>query len=273
MKRLYTIRLYKKHDMDLLSLRLRGVDLADAVHQSLIAFVEGRDMILSLPPSRNNDDKRINTVTKIEKKITLDDEDDIDVEIINMLERINEGAWNNFFKNILRMYLWHPYAENYIKSSKDLQFFENQTEIYKKNKEKFATRREKRKKVKKLNQQVKKEETSKSHSSIPSPESIPQKVYDNIIDLTDEENTPVKKGAPAEKITSDTDIEPIARNKSVQANEAVSHSYGFSMASFEQNVSNHPVSKSNTDVAHQIYDSKEDDDMDDITKAFSELLM
>lgn len=279
MKRVYTIRLYQKHDMDLLSLRLRGVDLADAVHQSLAAFIEGRNMIL-FPPhaTKSSDLMENNTATKVEKKMVLDDEDSMDVQIIDMLDRINEGSWNNFFKNLLRMYLWHPYAENYVKSAEDLKFFEERASIYKQNREIWATRKEIRRKPKSKSSPAKKEK--KQRQELPKTEPVKKvetPVYDDVIDLDEWDVSAKETTKTAVPVLDTPTTAPNVLNK---PEEPTSISYEPEIP--EERVreprildpaSQTPVEEKQP-ISYEPETSEDDkDDMDDITKAFSELLM
>ena len=278
MRRLYTIRLYRKHDMDLLSLRLRNVDLADAVHQALIAFIEGRDMILSLPHFKNYDcGEHISTASKTEKKLILDDDDDVDREIICMLERINEGSWNNFFKNILRMYLWHPYAENYVKSEADLKYFEEKTELYKKNKEKLVARRQITKKSR-VKTTVSEKNNEKKYSNKSSSINFGETQHSQSFSHSNRYPTDIKNidedrmgknGYPTEMPEKNPDWE-IKQVEEIEdlTDELPSKSQNSVIPSFIQESEEKSTSQPYVEET-----AEEDDDMDDITQAFSELLI
>lgn len=45
--RSFVVRFYTKHDIDLLPLYYRNVNVPDTIHQVLVAFVEGEELILS----------------------------------------------------------------------------------------------------------------------------------------------------------------------------------------------------------------------------------
>ena len=53
--RSFVVRFYTKHDIDLLPLYYRNVNVPDTIHQVLVAFVEGEELILSLPNPTEED--------------------------------------------------------------------------------------------------------------------------------------------------------------------------------------------------------------------------
>ena len=115
MSRSFAIRFYTKHDIDLLTLYYRNVDVANVMHQVLVAFIKGEEFLLSLPnPSEDDFQPQSTHGAKVEYRLFLDEEDATDRQIIEMIDKINPGAWNNFFKSLLRLYLWRPIAENFL---------------------------------------------------------------------------------------------------------------------------------------------------------------
>ena len=93
-----------------------------------------------------------------------------------MIDKINPGAWNNFFKSLLRLYLWRPIAENFLNNKEDYLYFTEKLYPFTKDKCKMMliTRKKPAKRRKKM---VKKRTTS-----IPSPETsyIPPKIEKTI---------------------------------------------------------------------------------------------
>ena len=55
MSRSFAIRFYTKHDIDLLTLYYRNVDVANVMHQVLVAFIKGEEFLLSLPNPSEDD--------------------------------------------------------------------------------------------------------------------------------------------------------------------------------------------------------------------------
>ena len=45
MSRSFAIRFYTKHDIDLLTLYYRNVDVANVMHQVLVAFIKGEEFL------------------------------------------------------------------------------------------------------------------------------------------------------------------------------------------------------------------------------------
>ena len=95
--RSFVVRFYTKHDIDLLPLYYRNVNVPDTIHQVLVAFVEGEELILSLP-NPTEEDFLPKSGVKVEYKVALNENDPTDKKIIEMLEKINDGARTNFLK-------------------------------------------------------------------------------------------------------------------------------------------------------------------------------
>ena len=173
MSRSFAIRFYTKHDIDLLTLYYRNVDVANVMHQVLVAFIKGEEFLLSLPnPSEDDFQPQSTHGAEVEYRLFLDEEDATDRQIIEMIDKINPGAWNNFFKSLLRLYLWRPIAENFLNNKEDYLYFTEKLYPFTKDKCKMMliTRKKPAKRRKKM---VKKRTTS-----IPSPETsyIPPKI-------------------------------------------------------------------------------------------------
>ena len=203
MSRSFAIRFYTKHDIDLLTLYYRNVDVANVMHQVLVAFIKGEEFLLSLPnPSEDDFQPQSTHGAKVEYRLFLDEEDATDRQIIEMIDKINPGAWNNFFKSLLRLYLWRPIAENFLNNKEDYLYFTEKLYPFTKDKCKMMliTRKKPAKRKKKM---VKKHTTS-----IPSPETpIPPKIEktkEEPIDLMPEavikqsppESTPISPPMP-----------------------------------------------------------------------------
>ena len=69
MSRSFAIRFYTKHDIDLLTLYYRNVDVANVMHQVLVAFIKGEEFLLSLPnPSEDDFQPQSTHGAKVEYK-------------------------------------------------------------------------------------------------------------------------------------------------------------------------------------------------------------
>lgn len=176
--RSFVVRFYTKHDIDLLPLYYRNVNVPDTIHQVLVAFVEGEELILSLP-NPTEEDFLPKSGVKVEYKVSLNENDPTDKKIIEMLEKINDGARTNFLKTLLRLYLWRPVAENFLNNEEDYQFFADKIHPFIKDKPKMMLRIRKRKARKKTISTV-----------IPSPDMVrsyaPPEEKEDIVDLTSE---------------------------------------------------------------------------------------
>ena len=112
-KKRYTIRLYQRHDMDLITFcELYEVSFARAAYCVLKSFVKGETFVLAIPPKKMNSDDELKHL--YHKKLILDTEKDKDV--IALLENVLPGYKNSFIKNLLRQYIRMPATELYMKS-------------------------------------------------------------------------------------------------------------------------------------------------------------
>ena len=114
----YTIRLYRLHDLDLITfIMTHEFDIMHAIYSSVTAFAKGEAFLISIPL------RRVYTKTLI-----LDTEKD--ALTISMLDRISPGKRNNFFKNLLRLYLMYPFSECFFNSPEDLQYLEKKLKVF-----------------------------------------------------------------------------------------------------------------------------------------------
>ena len=112
-KKRYTIRLYQRHDMDLITFcELYEVSFARAAYCVLKSFVKGETFVLAIPSKKMNSDDELKHL--YHKKLILDTEKDKDV--IALLENVLPGYKNSFIKNLLRQYIRMPATELYMKS-------------------------------------------------------------------------------------------------------------------------------------------------------------
>lgn len=123
----YTIRLYRLHDLDLITfIFTHEFDLMHAVYSAVKAFANNEAFIIKIPPITATELPQLRRVYT--KSLILDTEKDKDA--IDMIERIVPGRRNNFFKNLLRLYLMYPFSEYYFESREDLHFFEDKLKVF-----------------------------------------------------------------------------------------------------------------------------------------------
>lgn len=126
-KKRYTIRLYRLHDLDLITfIMTHEFDIMHAIYSSVTAFAKGEAFLISIPPLTTTEMPQLRRVYT--KTLILDTEKD---ELtISMLDRVSPGTRNNFFKNLLRLYLMYPFSECFFNSSEDLHFFEEKLKVF-----------------------------------------------------------------------------------------------------------------------------------------------
>lgn len=123
----YTIRLYRLHDLDLITfIMTHEFDIMHAIYSSVSAFAKGEAFLISIPPINNSEMQQLRRVYT--KTLILDTEKD--ALTISMLNRISPGKRNNFIKNLLRLYLMYPFSESFFKSPEDLQYFEEKLKVF-----------------------------------------------------------------------------------------------------------------------------------------------
>jgi hypothetical protein len=127
-KKKYTLRLYKTHDLDLITLiELYEYDIVKAVYCSLTAFSHGDVFVIKTPAKRQT---KMGILKKVySRQLRLDREKDGDA--ISILEMIAPGYRNNFLKNLLRQYICNPVTELFLLDNTDAQFFYNRFDIFK----------------------------------------------------------------------------------------------------------------------------------------------
>ena len=127
-KRVYQkIRLYKAHDLDLISfLDSHHMDFRKAVYCSLTAFAKGELFVIKIPPRIPNPGP---LRRKYEFNLSLNPE--TDRAVIDMIDGITNGYKNNFIKNLLRMYLCTPISAEFLKDPSRLSLFEEKFRMFK----------------------------------------------------------------------------------------------------------------------------------------------
>ena len=124
-----TIRLYKAHDLDLITFyETHQFNIIKAMYSALVSFSKKEHFVIEVPPQRL---KQLNNVRRVyQKTLILDDEKD--AEAINLLSKIAEGYRNNFLKNLLRLYLCNPISEEFLINKKDEDFFNDMFSVFRK---------------------------------------------------------------------------------------------------------------------------------------------
>lgn len=111
----YTIRLYRLHDLDLITfVETHEFNIISAIYSSLTAFAKGEVFVIEIPPRRQIQLPKLSRVYT--KALVLDTE--VDQEAIELLNKIGQGYRNNFLKNLLRLYLCNPLSEEFFKNIK-----------------------------------------------------------------------------------------------------------------------------------------------------------
>lgn len=122
------IRLYRAHDLDLISLMEEyEFNFTKALYCAITAFVNGetfvvKDLELRYTPKSYKKKSILRVLTLNEEK---------DKKAILFLEGIEKGYRNSFLKNLLRLYLCRPIASAYFGSDKDAMEAEAMCEIFK----------------------------------------------------------------------------------------------------------------------------------------------
>lgn len=128
-KRVYIIRLYRLHDMDLLSFcGTYKFNFVKGLYCVLTAFAAGETFTVKIP------EKRETAIPKFKrsyaKRLTLDE--DKDKEVIEMLDMIADGYKNSFMKNLMRLYLCYPLSDEFLISPTYHNYFMSLFEIFRK---------------------------------------------------------------------------------------------------------------------------------------------
>lgn len=124
----YRIRLYRVHDLDLITfIETHEFNLTKGVYCALTAFSHSDFFIINIPPKR---EKNLEIKKRVySKQLSLDEEKD--AKAIEIMNKIAPGYRNNFLKNLLRQYLCTPISETFLNDELDSQFFYSKFEIFK----------------------------------------------------------------------------------------------------------------------------------------------
>lgn len=116
-KKIYSLRLYYPHDIDLLSfIETHDIDFSETAGDILRAFFNQEFFILNPEPRT---EPFIGTRKRIcRRELILDEDDEKDQKIISCLSAIKKGCINNFVKNLFRLYLCMPISRNELNWTK-----------------------------------------------------------------------------------------------------------------------------------------------------------
>lgn len=143
----YNVRLYVTHDLDLVSLYLKGYHLSLAIREAVTALCEGRVFRYRI---KDQADAKRNDRKIISLRVRFDREEDEDV--ISLLERLPNK--NLFLKNVLRLYLLRPF-ESLETDMDDNTFFESKFQAFKRPEEIDLPRKTNRRVIRRRKQETK----------------------------------------------------------------------------------------------------------------------
>lgn len=114
--RRYTVRLYRVHDYDLISLMLmHNFDIRKAIYISLTNFCKSKRVVFRIPPQIYQKPEDMNWVYTM--TIYIDSEKDED--IVRLMNMIQPGCRNSFLKGLLRLYICDPAPDIFMESPSD----------------------------------------------------------------------------------------------------------------------------------------------------------
>ena len=128
MKKKYFIRLYRAHDLDLITfVQSHRFNLNHALYVAITAFSKRDIFVIAVPPQKETNVEKFKRVYSY--SLILDTEKD--AKAIEVLEKIKPGFKNNFLKNLLRIYLCYPLSEAFLSNEADLSIFEEKLSGFK----------------------------------------------------------------------------------------------------------------------------------------------
>lgn len=114
--RRYTVRLYRVHDYDLISLMLmHNFDIRKAIYISLKNFCKSKRVVFRIPPQIYQKPEDLNWVYTL--TVYIDPEKDED--IVHLMNMIQSGCRNSFLKGLLRLYICDPAPDIFMESPSD----------------------------------------------------------------------------------------------------------------------------------------------------------
>lgn len=126
-----TVRLYRIHDLDLISfINSHKLNFQKSMYCALKSFSKGEVFAIKIPPQKKADERDYKKVYMY--TLALDPQKDADC--IKLLQKISNGKRNNFLKNLLRLYLCNPMSEDFLVDQADTDYFYNKFEIFRQGK-------------------------------------------------------------------------------------------------------------------------------------------
>lgn len=177
------IRLYRRHDLDLIMLRAYGLSVTKLMRLALLNYVDGERIKFKLPDSRSYN---ISEVTCARYRLTVSD-----TRIINLLENIKSGYRNQFCKQLLRdaldtAPLGAYLSDAYIQKETDRMKSDAQVMPLSVSSKRTGKRENTSEKVQKKLEKIAQEETSDIKKKKEITESVPDFLRDDSISLPDE---------------------------------------------------------------------------------------
>lgn len=127
-----SIRLYRMHDLDLISfIETHEFDFRRAMYCALKAFSKNQHFVIDIPPLRSEGNE-LDLKKKRFNQIIIFLDEDIDADAIEVLSKVKEGGRNNFLKNLLRLYLCNPISESFLNDINDAPYFYEKFDVFKK---------------------------------------------------------------------------------------------------------------------------------------------
>lgn len=120
--RRYTVRLYRVHDYDLISLMLmHNFDIRKAIYISLKNFCKSKRVVFRIPPQIYQKPEDLNWAYTL--TVYIDPEKDED--IVHLMNMIQSGCRNSFLKGLLRLYICDPAPDIFMESPSDAREMRN----------------------------------------------------------------------------------------------------------------------------------------------------
>ncbi len=206
----YTIRLYRLHDLDLITfIFTHEFDIMHAIYSATKAFAKGEAFLIKIPPNTNETLPQLRRVYT--KTLVLDTKKDKDA--IAMIDRIQPGKRNNFFKNLLRLYLMYPFSECFFERREDLQYFEEKLKVFRVGQREVRAGKVKKQNFRTVNEELSssKEERAEKEASpvpettepdiLPAPQEFVPESSAQILPPADKSEEPAETGYVAEEET------------------------------------------------------------------------
>lgn len=126
-KKRYTIRLYRMHDLDLITfMETHKFNIIKAIYSCVVSFSKKEYFVIDIPP--RSVEEMLELKRRYDKTLSLDYEKDKDA--IKLLDKIQDGYRNNFLKMLLRLYLCNPMSEEFLKDKENVSYFYEMFSIF-----------------------------------------------------------------------------------------------------------------------------------------------